>query len=191
MKKSLGAQTLAYPTPTWAVGTYDQEGKPNVMTAAWGGICCSDPPCVAVSLRKATYSFAALVARKAFTISVPDAEHVQQADYFGLASGREVDKFARSGLTPVRSDLVDAPYVAEFPLVLECQVVQIIELGLHTQFVGRILNVKADERVLGPDGLPLIEKLRPIVFSPGNRTYYAVGEHLGKAFDIGRREMTK
>jgi flavin reductase (DIM6/NTAB) family NADH-FMN oxidoreductase RutF len=186
MKKSLGAQTLAYPTPTWVVGTYDQEGKPNAMTAAWGGICCSDPPCVAVSLRKATYSFAAMVARKAFTINVPSAAHVKQADYVGSTSGREVDKFAWTGLTPVRSELVDAPYIAEFPLVLECQVVQVIELGLHTQFVGRIVDVKADEEVLGPDGLPMIEKLKPIIFSPGNRAYYAVGERLGKAFDIGK-----
>jgi flavin reductase (DIM6/NTAB) family NADH-FMN oxidoreductase RutF len=139
-----------------------------------------------VSLRKATYSFAALVARKAFTVSIPGQGHVKQADYFGLASGRDTDKFARSGLTPVRSDLVDAPYVVEFPLVLECQVVQIIELGRHTQFVGRILDVKADEELLGPDGMPMIEKLKPIVFSPGNRTYYAVGERLGKAFDIGK-----
>ncbi len=186
MKKSLGAQTLAYPTPTWVVGTYDKEGKPNAMTAAWGGICSSDPPCVAVSLRKATYSFAALVARKAFTVSVPDAEHVRQADFFGVVSGRDGDKFARAGLTPVRSELVDAPYVAEFPLVLECQVTQIIELGLHTQFVGRILDVKADEEILGPDGMPMIEKLRPIIFSPGNRAYYTVGQRLAKAFEIGR-----
>ncbi len=186
MKKSLGPQTLAYPTPTWVVGTYDAEGKPNVMTAAWGGICCSDPPCVAVSLRKATHTHAAIVERKAFTISIPDQEHVRQADYFGVATGREVDKFTRSRLTALRSDVVDAPYVEEFPVVLECEVLQIIELGLHTQFVGRILDVKADEWVLGPDGLPMVERLKPIVFSPGNWIYYAVGERLGKAFEVGK-----
>jgi flavin reductase (DIM6/NTAB) family NADH-FMN oxidoreductase RutF len=186
MKKSLGAQTLAYPTPTWVVGTYDNDGKPNAMTVAWGGICSSDPPCVAVSLRKATYSFAALVARKAFTLSIPDEGHVKQADYFGSTSGREVDKFSWTGLTPVRSELVDAPYVGEFPLVLECQVTQIIELGLHTQFVGRILDVKADEDALGPEGTPMIERLKPIIFAPGSRAYYSVGPRLAKAFDVGR-----
>ncbi len=189
MKKSLGPQTLAYPTPAWVVGTYDKDGKPNAMTAAWGGICCSDPPCVAVSLRKATYTYAALVERKAFTISVPGEEHVKQADYFGLATGREVDKFSWTRLTPVRSELVDAPYVEEFHLVLECQVLHVIELGLHTQFVGRILDVKADEWILGPDGLPMVEKLKPIVFSPGNRAYYAVGERLGQAFNIGKGSL--
>ena len=124
MKRSLGAKTLIYPTPTWIVGSYDKQGKPNGMTAAWGGICCSDPPCVAVSLRKATYSYGSLVNRQAFTISVPSQSQVKVADYFGLVSGRDTDKFAATGLTPVRSDLVDAPYVAEFPLVLECKILQ-------------------------------------------------------------------
>jgi flavin reductase (DIM6/NTAB) family NADH-FMN oxidoreductase RutF len=186
MKKSLGAQTLIFPTPTWVVGTYDQQGRPNVMTAAWGGICCSDPPCLAVSLRKATYSYGNLLAQRAFTVSVPAESQVRAADYFGLVSGRDTDKFAATGLTPVRSDLVNAPYVAEFPLVLECSVVQVFELGLHTQFVGRILDVKADEATLGADGLPQIDKVKPIVFSPGNRLYYGVGGALGHAFAVGK-----
>ena len=139
-KRSLGAKTLVYPTPTWIVGSYDKQGKPNGMTAAWGGICCSDPPCIAVSLRKATYSYASLVNRQAFTISVPSQAQGKAADYFGLVSGRDTDKFAATGLTPVRSDLVDAPYVAEFPLVLECKVLHMFDLGLHTQFVGEILD---------------------------------------------------
>jgi hypothetical protein len=86
MKKSLGAKTLAYPTPVWLVGTYDQEGRPNIMTAAWAAICCSKPPCVAVSLRKATYSYGNIVARQAFTISIPAETHVKEADYVGTAS---------------------------------------------------------------------------------------------------------
>ena len=94
MKKSLGAKTLIYPTPVWVVGTYDNEGKPNVMTAAWGGVCCSQPPCVGVSLRKATYSFGSIMERKAFTVNVPSDAHVREADYFGIASGRDSDKFS-------------------------------------------------------------------------------------------------
>jgi flavin reductase (DIM6/NTAB) family NADH-FMN oxidoreductase RutF len=141
---------------------------------------------VAVSLRKATYSYGSLVERKAFTLSVPSQNQVKQADYFGLASGRQTDKFAASGLTPVRSDLVDAPYVKEFPLVLECNVVQVIELGLHTQFVGQILDVKADEEVLDVAGMPDILKVLPIIFSPGNRVYYGVGASLGHAFAVGK-----
>jgi len=186
MHKSLGAQTLVFPTPTWIVGSYDQQGRPNGMAAAWAGICCSDPPCVAVSLRKATYSYANLMLRRAFTISVPAESQVKQADYFGIASGREVDKFVALGLTPVRGERVDAPYVGEFPLVLECDVIHVFELGLHTQFVGRILDVKAHESVLDARGMPDIEKVRPLVFSPGNRWYYGVGAMLGQAFSIGK-----
>jgi flavin reductase (DIM6/NTAB) family NADH-FMN oxidoreductase RutF len=186
MKKSLGAQTLVFPTPTWIVGTYDKDGKPNGMTAAWGGICCSDPPCVAVSLRKATYSYGNLVARNAFTVSVPGESHVKEADYFGLASGRDTDKFSKTGLTPVRSELVDAPYVEEFPMVLECEVMRVYELGLHIQFVGRILDVKVEEAALGATGTADIEKVKPIIFAPGNQTYYGVGGALGRAFAVGR-----
>ena len=185
MKKSLGARTLVYPTPTWIVGTYDQAGKPNGATVAWGGICCSRPPCVAVSLRKATYTHGSLSERRAFTVNVPSQDQVREADYFGMASGREVDKFAATGLTPVRSELVDAPYVREFPLVLECRLAHVFQLGLHTQFVGEILDVKADPSVLGDDGLPEIDKVQPIFFAPEKRLYYGAGECLGQAFKIG------
>ncbi len=186
MKRSLGAKTLIFPTPTWVVGSYDKQGKPNGMTVAWGGICSSDPPCLAVSLRKATYSYGNLTERRAFTVSVPGQAQVKQADYFGLHSGRDVDKFAATGLTAVASDLVDAPYVKEFPLVLECKVLHVFELGLHTEFVGQILDVKADEEVLDAAGMPDIEKLLPIIFSPGNRVYYGVGPSLGHAFAVGK-----
>ncbi|MBM4088264.1 MAG: flavin reductase family protein, partial [Planctomycetes bacterium] len=111
---------------------------------------------------------------------------VKEADHCGLVSGRDVDKFAGTGFTPVRSELVDAPYAAEFPLVLECHVVQVFELGLHTQFVGQIMDVKAEEIVLGEGAVPEIKKIRPIIFSPGNRVYYGVGNSLGHAFAIGK-----
>jgi flavin reductase (DIM6/NTAB) family NADH-FMN oxidoreductase RutF len=186
MKKPLGAKTILYPTPVLVVGTYDAQGTPNVMTAAWGGICCSDPPCVAVSLRKATYSYQCIVDRKAFTISVPSERYAKEADYFGIASGRAVDKFAATGLTPVHSDLVDAPYVQEFPLVLECRLLHTFELGLHTQFVGEILDVKADQTVFGEGGSLDIEKLKPIIFAPAIQAYYSLGQRLGKAFSIGK-----
>ncbi len=186
MKKSLGANTLIYPTPTWVVGTYDKAGKPNAMTIAWGGICCSQPPCVAVSLRKATYSHGNIVQRKAFTLSVPSTAHMKEADYFGIASGRNVDKFAATGLTAAQAEFVDAPYVEEFSLVLECKLLHTVEIGLHTQFIGEIMDVKADESVLGPDGLPDMDKVQPFVFAPGPRTYYKIGDLMGKGFAVGK-----
>jgi flavin reductase (DIM6/NTAB) family NADH-FMN oxidoreductase RutF len=108
MKQSLGTKTLLYPTPVLVVGTYDADGRANVMTAAWGGIACSKPPCVSVSLRAATASHGNSVARKAFTISLPSREQAAAADYFGLVSGRKLDKFAATGLTPVKAEFVDA-----------------------------------------------------------------------------------
>ena len=187
MKKSLGANTLVYPTPVFVVGTYDQDGKPNVMTASWGGICCSQPPCVAVSLRKATCTHGNIVARKAFTISIPSEEHVKQADYFGMVSGRNVDKFAKSGLTPMKSDRVDAPYVKEFSLIVECRLVHTFELGLHTQFVGEVMDVKAEEAVMAGGGWVDIKKLKPLAFAPDSRGYYGMGKFIGKAFSIGEK----
>jgi flavin reductase (DIM6/NTAB) family NADH-FMN oxidoreductase RutF len=187
MKKSLGAQSLAFPAPVWVVGTYDSEGRPNVMTVAWGGICCSKPPCTTVSLRKATYSYQCILDRKAYTISVLSDNYVAEADYIGTASGRDRDKFADTGLTPVRSDLVDAPYIAEAPMVLECKLIHTHEIGLHTQFIGEIIDVKADEEVLGDKGLPEIDKVRPMIYATVRYAYHGLGEYLGKAYSIGKK----
>jgi flavin reductase (DIM6/NTAB) family NADH-FMN oxidoreductase RutF len=186
VKKSIGPRSIVYPTPVFVVGTYDQSGNPNVMTAAWGGICCSSPPCVAVSLRKATYTYGNIVEKQAFTISIPPETYVKEADYFGIVSGRTENKFVRSGLTPVRSQVVDAPYVQEFPFVLECKLLHTTEIGLHTQFIGEIMDVKIDEEAIGEKGTPDIEKIKPIMFAPGTQAYHAVGNYLGKAFSIGR-----
>ncbi|UFS72525.1 flavin reductase family protein [Geomonas sp. RF6] len=186
MKKSLGPKTHLFPTPVLMVGTYDRDGRPNLMNAAWGGICCSEPPCVAVSLRKATYSYDCIMERKAFTVGIPTQKQLVIADYIGIASGRDSDKFAVAGLTAVRSELVDAPYAAEFPVVLECRLVHSFELGLHTQFVGEIMDVKVDEGALAEDGKPDIVKIAPLVFDTGHRGYHGIGPFLGKAFAAGR-----
>ena len=185
MKKSIGAHPIVYPTPVFVVGTYDLEGKPNVMTAAWGGICCSAPPCVSIALREATYTYGNILERKAFTISIPSEKYVKEADYFGIASGKRVDKFAATGLTPAKSEVVDAPYVDEFPFILECQLLRSVEIGGHTQFIGEIRDAKVDEDVI-KDGGPLIEKITPLILALDNMSYYGVGKCMAKAFSIGR-----
>ena len=186
MKKSLGAKTLVYPTPVLVVGTYDKAGKPNVMTASWGGICCSQPPCVAVSIRKVTYTYGNILERKAFTISIPSADYVQQADYFGLVTGRNTDKFAAAKLTAKKSDLVDAPYVKEFPVILECRLLHVLELGVHTQFVGEVLDAKVEESVMGAGASVEIKKVNPLVFVPDTQAYYGIGDFVGKVFSVGQ-----
>ena len=187
MKKSLGAKTLAQPAPAWVIGSYDAQGKPNIMTIAWGGICCSQPPCVTISLRKATYTYECIMERKAYTVNIPSAALVKEVDYVGIVSGRNVDKFALTKLTPVRSELVDAPYIKEFPVVIECKVLHTLEIGLHTQFIGEIMDIKAEESVLDEQGMADILKVKPLIFDTGQGAYYGIGEHIGKAFSIGKQ----
>ena len=187
MKRSLGPKTTVYPTPAFVIGTYDREGKPNMMTAAWCGICCSQPPCIGVSLRKATQTHGSIVERKVFTVNIPSEKHVVEVDYFGIATGKKVDKLSAAGLTPIRGTLVDAPYIEEFPFILECKLIHTIELGLHTHFIGEILDIKADEVLLENDGTIDVEKVQPIVFAPEVRKYFGLGVYLGKAFSVGKK----
>jgi flavin reductase (DIM6/NTAB) family NADH-FMN oxidoreductase RutF len=186
MKKPIGPRALAFTTPVWCIGTYDAQEKPNVMTAAWGGICCSVPPCIAFSLRKATYSYASVLRAKAFTVNIPSAKYAREADFFGIASGRNTDKFKAAGLTPVPGKAVHAPVVDEFPLALECKLVFHHELGLHTIFVGEVLDILCDEAALDKQGLPDMELVQPLVFNPAASTYHRVGEAVGRAFSIGK-----
>jgi len=186
MKKSIGTKAVAFPTPNFIVGTYDESGKPNAMSVAWGGMCCGDPMCVGITLREATYTYGNLMKRKAFTISVPSEKYIKEADYFGIVSGRKEDKFAATGLTPVRSDLVDAPYVKEFPVVLECSVIKTVLLGLHTLFIGQVKDVKVDEEML-KSGSPVLKKTKPMIFSPVDHAYYGIGRYLGDAFSEGKK----
>ena len=158
MKKSLGAKTILYPAPVLVIGTYDKEDRPNVMTAAWGGICCSSPPCVAVALRKATYTYGNIVLQGGFTINIPSEQHV---------------------------------IYKEFPFVLECKLIQQIEIGLHTQFIGEILDIKADKGVLDQNGQMDIEKVKPILYAPEANIYYDLGTFLGNAFSIGQEVKKK
>jgi flavin reductase (DIM6/NTAB) family NADH-FMN oxidoreductase RutF len=186
MKKSLGSKTIVYPTPVFIVGTYDKSGTPNVMAVAWGSICCSKPFCVSIALRKATYTYGNVIEQKAFTVNIASQDYVKQVDYFGIASGRNTNKFEDTGFTPVKSDLVNAPYIKEFKLILECKLVHSHELGLHTLFVGEVLDVKIDEECLREDGKADFKKIDPIAYAPGIREYYSMGGFIGKAFSIGK-----
>ncbi|CQR70885.1 Flavoredoxin [Sporomusa ovata DSM 2662] len=185
MKKSLGTKLFAMPSPVWVVGSYDANDQPNIMTVAWGGICCSAPPCIAISLRKSRLTYANILQQKAFTINIPSVQHIAETDYIGLVSGKNTDKFEVTGLTPMRSDNVNAPYVNEFPLAFECKLLHAIEMGAHTQFIGQILGVKADEEILDSNGTPLASMINPLISSASDRSYYAFGEYLDQAYSPG------
>lgn len=187
MKKSLGAKTIVYPTPVFIVGTYDENDTPDVMAAAWGGISCSNPPCVSISLQKQRYTLKNINEKKAFTINIPSEEFVSEADYFGIVSGKDENKFDKTGLTPVKSENVDAPYVKEFPLVLECKLINSTDLGMHIQVNGQIIDVKVDEEALNEAGLPDIDKIKPFTFDPAAMSYHGIGKNIGKAFNLGQK----
>jgi flavin reductase (DIM6/NTAB) family NADH-FMN oxidoreductase RutF len=187
MKKSLEPNTFAMPSPVWVIGTYGDDDVPNIMTAAWAGICCGMPPCVAVSLQKTRASYENIIKHKAFTVNIPSTKQVAEADYVGIFSGKKVDKFKAAHLTAIKSDVVAAPYVDEFPLVLECRLVNTIELGIHTQFVGEIISIKAEENVLNEQGLPALEKVDPFVFSSSDKMYYKISGELAKPFSVGMK----
>jgi flavin reductase (DIM6/NTAB) family NADH-FMN oxidoreductase RutF len=190
-KTSLGARTVIIPTPVWVIGSYDKEGKPNAMTSSWVGICSSKPASVMTCLREATYTHGNIMERKAYTVNIASESLAHLAAYVGRVSGRNVDKFEKTGLTPVKSTLVDAPYIKEFPLVVECKLTKTVELGSHTMFIGEIMDVKADRSILSEEGVPDIEKLKPFVFTPGSSKFYGIGQYLGNVSELAKEPEKK
>jgi flavin reductase (DIM6/NTAB) family NADH-FMN oxidoreductase RutF len=187
MKQSLGAKTLVHPAPVWVVCAYDDKNKPNGATVAWGGPCCSKPPAVTISLRKATYTYGCIMKRRAYTVCVPSTDFAREADYFGIYSGKDENKFESCGLTAIGSDVIDAPYIEEFPLILECRLLQSLDLGMHTMFIGEIVDVKADPTVLSPSGQVDLSRLKPFVYGVGTRSYYELGALIGEAYTLGKK----
>ncbi len=181
-KVSISKKTVLLIHPVLVIGSYDKNEQPNIMTASWGGICCSEPPCVAVSLRKATYTYQNLIERKAYTVNIPSIQYIEQTDYVGIYSGRNENKFDSTGLTAVKSHIVDAPYIDEFPLVLHCKIIHTIEIGLHTQFIGEIVDIQCDKYFLNNENMPDINKIQPFIYDNSSRSYYSIGDKVLKAF---------
>ena len=189
MKVSIGPKPFIQPNPVLVVGSYDRSGEPNIMTVAWGGMCCSVPPCITISPAKKSRTCENIMVSQAFTISIPSTNFVKEVDYVGIYSGRNENKFKSLGLTPVRSEKVNAPYVNEFPFILECKVIYSHEIGVDTQqFIGEIIDIKAEEEILGGDGLPDIRKVQPFVYDEVGGNYYKIGDLVAKAFLIGKKK---
>ena len=182
MRKNFGAKAMCYPMPVFIIGTYNANGTPNAMNAAWGGISEETEITVCVDSRHKTAEN--LLSRKAFTLSMATANHVAACDYVGIVSGtKEPDKFAKAGFHATKSEFVDAPLIDELPMALECEV---ISYDADTcRLVGRIVNVCADESVLGENGKVDVRKLAPITYDPMNHHYLVLGEKVGQAFHDG------
>ncbi|MDR1088965.1 MAG: flavin reductase family protein [Coriobacteriales bacterium] len=187
MKQSAGRLGLLFPNPVLVVGTYDQRGEPNVATLAWGGIASSGPESVSIAVRPSRYTFEALKRTGAFTVNLPSVAYAAEADFFGMVSGRTIRKLEATGLTPVHGEFVDAPYIAEFPYNMECEVVQSLDLGQHTLFIGEVRDVKIDETLIDEEGNPRWGEAKILGFDSGMRAYRAPGEVMGDAFSIGRK----
>ena len=182
MRKNFGAKAMCYPMPVFIIGTYNEDGTPNAMNAAWGGI--SEETEITICVDDSHKTAENLLARKAFTVSMATAQQMTACDYVGIVSGNEVpDKFARAGFHATKSEFVDAPLIDELPMALECEV---ISYDPETcRLVGGIVNVCVEESVLGDNGKVDVQKLQPITYDPMNHQYLVLGENVGRAFQAG------
>lgn len=181
MRKNFGAKSWMYPLPVLIVGSYDENGKANAMNAAWGGIY--DANHVVLCLSEGHKTSKNIKAKGAYTISFADASHIVSADYVGMVSANNTpDKLEKAGFTTQKSTFVDAPIICELPMTLECRLVKVNEDG---NFIGEIVNVSAEESILGEDGLIDTAKLRAISYDPVHNDYLILGEKVGNAFQDG------
>lgn len=183
MRKNFGAKPILYPQPVFIIATYNPDGTPNAMNAAWGGISESDEITMCISAGHQTTKN--VLACRAFTVSMATADKVAECDYVGIVSGTTVpDKLEKAGFHTVKSEFVDAPIIEELPMAVECKLISYDEESCR--MVGRVVNVCADESVL-TDGKIDPAKLRPITYDGMNHTYLVLGEKVGNAFSDGKK----
>ena len=184
MRKNFGAKPWTYPQPVFILATYNEDGTPDAMNAAWGGI--SEDKELSMCISEGHKTTANILDRKAFTVSMATAEQVVACDYVGIESGNQVsDKVAKAGWHTTKSEFVDAPLIDELPMAVECRLVSYDPESCR--LVGEIVNVSADESVLDEDGKIDPDKLRPITFDPIHHTYRALGKKVGNAFQDGAK----
>ena len=182
MRKNLGAKPYTYPQPVFILAAYDENGVPNAMNAAWGGISEDTEISICISADHKTTEN--ILSRKAFTVSMATAKYIAACDYVGIVSGnKEPNKFAKAGFHATKSQFVDAPLIDELPMALECELISYDSESCR--LVGRIVNVSADESVLGDNGKVDVSKLQPVTFDPMNNHYLVLGEKVGQAFHDG------
>jgi flavin reductase (DIM6/NTAB) family NADH-FMN oxidoreductase RutF len=190
MKKALGAIPAIFPMPVLMVAAYDENGKVNVMNAAWGMI--SDMKQITLFLSEDHKTTANILTTKAFTVALADKDHMDVADFFGIVTGNTMkDKFERTGYTAVKSSFVNAPVIDEFPVVMECELAEVSETESFYCIVGRIVNTAAEEKVLSENGKVDPMKLQALIFDQFQHGYYVSGEKVGKAWNAGAGLMKK
>lgn len=182
MRKDFGVKDWVVPQSVLMIATYDENGKVNVMNAAWGGICDSDKIALNLSHHKTTEN---MFRTRAFTISMATKKTVVESDYFGIVSGNKVpDKFLKSGFHAHKSANINAPVIDEYPLTFECALDEVQDVEGDYRVIGRIVNVTIDESVL-TDGKLDLNKLQPVIYNSADHSYYVIGEKVAPAFSIG------
>ena len=182
MRKNLGVKPYLYPQLVMIIGTYDKDGKPNAMNAAWGGMADYDKIFVCMSSHKTTEN---IEITKEFSVSIGDASHVVECDYVGVVSAnQEVNKMEKSKLTTSKAEFVNAPIINELALCLECRLLKVLEEDLY---LAQIVNVNADESILDENGKVSLEKFIPISYDPSTHGYYKVSGRVGNAFKDGNK----
>lgn len=182
MRKNFGAKPWTYPQPVFIIATYGEDGTPDAMNAAWGGI--SEDTQISMCLSAEHKTVKNILARGAFTVSMADAAHVVECDYVGIVSANDVpDKLKKAGFHTTKAEFVDAPLIDELPMTLECKLIRYEEESCC--LVGEIVNVSAEESILGKDGKIDLAKFEPIVFDPVNHAYLKLGDKVGNAFQDG------
>ncbi len=190
MKKDIETKIAVFPMPVLMIAAYDENGVPNVMNAAWGMI--SDMDKITLFIDEDHKTTKNIRAVKAFTVSIADKAHMAEADFLGIATGNKMaDKFARSGLHEVKSSHVNAPIIEEFPVTMECELLEIVETENLHAVVGKIVNACADENVLDEKGKVDPAKINALIFDQFQNGYYVVGEKVGKAWNAGAALMKK
>jgi len=183
-KTSIGPRTLIYPMPALLVGAL-VDGKPNFMTAAWGGIANSEPPMISVAIRHGRYTRKGITENLTFSVNIPSVDMVKAVDYCGITSGAKVDKVKACQFKVFYGKLDNAPLVEQCPVNLECRVVHILDLGSHSLIVGRIEETHVTQSCL-TNGEPDVNKVKPLIYitQPASQ-YQALGEIVAKAFSVG------
>lgn len=188
MKKDLGVLPAVYPMPVLMVAAYDNNEKVNVMNVAWGQICDEDKIILFIGEGKKTWLN--IKESKAFTVSIADKAHMDAADFFGIASGNKIDdKFERTGYHATKSDKVHAPVIDEFPVAMECELLEFLHTDYVDGIVGKIVGVKAEEAVLDEKGKIDPERMQALIFDQFRHGYYVTGVQVGKAWNAGAALM--
>ena len=190
MKKNLGKIPAVYPMPVLMVAAYDENGTVNVMNAAWGMICGMDK--IALFIDEDHKTTQNLLKTGAFTVSLADRDHMDAADFFGIATGNKMpDKFAKTGYHAEKSAFVNAPVIEEFPLVMECSLAEVLKTDNLYAIVGTIVNTAAEEAVLSENGKVDPARLNALIFDQFQSGYYVSGEKAGQAWNAGKELMKK